>query len=262
MAANSKPSFLFENRFSDGTPTATDTASGDYDVLNIQDGRNYKLHRFLSAGTVYYTIDCGVGIAADTLCIINHNMYRTGGADATVSVEYSSDNFVADVNEALAGFTPDVKAFAKTFTTQSARYWRVKIVSIATTVYAGEVMLGRRVTMQRYPESGFDPDSEKIVAESNKSLGGNPLGSVIKHYEREISMNFRKITPSWITNTFKTFWDTYLKQLKAGFVMWDLTNHADEVYYGKLPDKFTLSMPYDPVRRSLRLKFDTVVEDD
>ena len=118
------PIILYDNRLTDGTPAATDTAAG-YDILNILDLRTYTQWKAASSGTKYITIDCGSAKSADCLAVIGHNLYTAG---ATVSVESSSDN--ATWTQRLAGFTPTSdKAFMKLFVSASARYWRIKIIN-------------------------------------------------------------------------------------------------------------------------------------
>jgi hypothetical protein len=137
----------------------------------------------------------------------------------------------------------------------------VKIVTSAIAVYCGVVLLGEIFTFERYPSGNFDPNPERIVAKSSISKGGNPLGSVIDYFERKISVSFKKLTPSWIKNTFIPVWENHLRQLKPFAWAWDITNHSDEVYYLMLAVNARLSMPYDPVRRSLSLNLKGIVEE-
>ncbi len=87
MAANAKPFILYNNIYTLGTPTATDTAAG-YDVSNIKDYRAFTLWRAASAGTKYLTINAGSAQNFDTLGILGHNFAT---ASATVSVEHSTN---------------------------------------------------------------------------------------------------------------------------------------------------------------------------
>lgn len=196
---------------------------------------------------------------ADAYSVFNHNFLTT---DAAVSLEYSSDNFDTDTNEASASFVfTSNKGYAKAFTSQVANYWRLKIVTASVVPYVGQVMLGSIFTYEKYPRGNFDPQPEKIVAETNKSLAGFPLGTIINYYERMISVSFRLLTPAWVADTFNPEW-LHLRQGLPVVWIWDITNHPTEVYYGSVPAKFTRKMPYDPVFRSLNLKLDTIVEED
>src|SRR4030067_1177984 len=114
-----EPIILADNRFLDGTPTATDTAAG-YDVLFIRDYKTFTSWKGASAGTKYLTVDCGTQKSADCVAFVNHN-FGTGAAQICVE---SSDNGT-DWTERITPFavTTD-KAALRTFATASARYWR------------------------------------------------------------------------------------------------------------------------------------------
>ena len=256
-----KPLILYDNRFADATPTATDTGDG-YDVENLTDLRMYTFWKAASAGTKYITVDCGVAASADTLGIIGHNLKTAG---ATVSVEYSSDNFAADINEALAGFQPsDDTALLKKFTTQSARYWRLKIVTASIAPKIAVLCAGVRLDFERTMKaSGFDPFPEKIIAESSKSKEGHLLGSVIRYVETEIKPQWKALTTTWLENSFRPAWDDHLSQLKPFFWAWDIGDHPSEIYFVRIPDNFLLRMPMipgNPAYRSLSLTLRGVKE--
>jgi len=257
MESNAKPKILYGSILEAATLAATDTAAG-YDVNNIIDFRPYTLHKFNASGTKYITADYESAVTVDALGIVGHNL---GTAEATVSVEYSSDNFSADVNEALAGFQPaNDRALLKEFTPAEAQYWRIKIVTAATAAQIGVALLGEVLTFERWLSSGFDPDALKIVASSETSKTGNMLGATLSYVTRNIAMSFQNITPGWISDTFKAAWDAHLELLKPFLLAWEITNHADEVYFVRIPENFALKMPYNPVRRSLTLTMTGVKE--
>jgi hypothetical protein len=250
-----KPILLYDNRFIDGTITATDTAA-DYDVNNIKDLRAYTFWKAASAGTKYLTVDCGSEKSADSLGIIGHNLFTAG---AMLSVESSSDGSV--YTERLAAFTPSSdKTVLKTFSSVSARYWRIKIVTATVAPQLAVVMLGQRITFERYLQAPFDPAPEKIEGDSQRSKTGNLLGSVVYYHSMKISADFKNVTPAWIRDTFKPAWDGHLSLLKPFFFAWDPESHPDEVFFVKVPENFELRLPYEGVRRSLRLEFEGVKE--
>jgi len=252
---NAYPLILAENIFLLGDPTATDTETG-YDVANIVDYRTHNFWKGASAGTKYITIDCLTAVTADALGIVGHNLYT---ADADISVESSPDN--STWTERLAAFAPaSDKALMKTFTIASARYWRIKIVTASVAARIAVIFLGNRFEFPRYITGSFDPYPEEISAVTARSKTGNLLGSILDVIMCKISVQFTKMTESWVNNTFRPLWDTYLSQLQPFFWAWDVVNHPTEVYYGKIPDDFTLSTPYDPWRRTVTLKIETVKE--
>src|SRR3990172_13178688 len=119
-----EPIILADNRFLDGTSTATDTAAG-YNVLFIRDYKTFTSWKAASVGTKYLSIDCGTQKSADCIAFAGHN-FGTGAA--LVSVE-SSDNGT-DWTERITPFSVTTdKAALRTFASASARYWRTKIAS-------------------------------------------------------------------------------------------------------------------------------------
>lgn len=258
MASNAKPLILgHDNRLLDGSPAATDTASG-YNVANITDLRPYTFWKAASAGTKYITVNCVSAQSADSLGIIGHNLYT---ADADVSVEHSPDG--TNWTECLAAFTPaSDKAVLKTFTTAEKQYWRIKIVTATIAPRIGVLVLGERMDFERYPISGFDPAPETLNAVSARSKAGHLIGAVLQNIGIETSISFRQLTTTWVENTFRAVWDSHLSQLKPFFFSWDITNHATEIYFFNIPSDFTLSMPFDPYRRYLSLTMEGIKEID
>jgi hypothetical protein len=195
---------------------------------------------------------------ADSLAIIGHNF---AAAAATVSVEMSNDN--AAWTERLAGFTVSTdKALLKTFASVAARYWRLKIVTAAIAPRMAILMIGSRLDFERYAAGEWLGPQESIVAESIRSETGNLLGSTLKYTGLSFDLSFRFLTLTWAESTFKSAWDDYLSLLKPFFFAPDVTNHATEVYFVKIPDNFKLRMPHTSggTRRNLDLTFEGLKE--
>ncbi|MDD5774358.1 MAG: hypothetical protein PHS64_00270 [Candidatus Omnitrophica bacterium] len=258
MAANAYPLILYDNVFDDATPTATSTDTG-YSVSNVIDWRPFTFWQEASVGTRYITINCGSAKAADTLAICGHNLCT---ANATVSLEYSTDNFAADVHEAIAGFVPTSDyAILKTFASVSKQYWRLKTVTAgATKAKIAILCVGARMDFTRYPYGDFDPCPEKLNHISGRSDAGYLLGVYQKNIGISIDVSFKNILPSWIESYFRPAWDAHLSLCKPFFWAWDITNHSSEVYLVNVPANFTLNTPFDPFRRSLKLKFEGIKE--
>src|SRR3989304_9543482 len=81
-----EPIILADNRFLDGTPTATDTATG-YNVLFIRDYKTFTSWKAASVGTKYLTVDCATAKSADCIAFVGDN-FGTGAAQ--ISVEASA----------------------------------------------------------------------------------------------------------------------------------------------------------------------------
>lgn len=260
MTTYAKPMILAENLFELGTPTATDTdADTQYDALNIMDRRTYTYWLAASAGTKYLTIDCGTVQDADTLAIIGHNLYT---ANATVSVEWSADG--ASWTEALAGFVPTSDgALLKTFTTATKRYWRIKVVTASIAAKIAVAFIGARVDFPKsWPAAEFDPWTQQVVAQSTRSKTGNLLGNVLQYVGTRTTLSLKYLDATWIDGTFRPLWNTYLSQLYPVFFAWELTNHATEVHFVKIPDDYELVMPFSGRAnlRNLELELEGVKE--
>lgn len=225
------PIILYDSRFMDGTPTATDTAAG-FSVLNIKDYRTYTFWKAASSGTKYITIDCAGAKSANCLAIIAHNLYTAG---ATVSVESSPDNSNWTVR--LAEFTPaSDKALLKIFTDASAPYWRIKIVTASMAAQIGVVFLGARMDFPYPPDAPYIPYTEGIEAETSIGKTGHILGSTIKFKPLELTARFSNLTRTWVLNTFKVFWDTHASDLKPFFYAWDIDAYPDMVFFVAVDD--------------------------
>jgi len=89
--ATAKPKFLHDNRLDDGTPVASSTAAGNFNVLNLRDWRPFTWWK-PTALPATVDEDSGVARAADYALIYGHDLH-----DAQVAVEIrgSTDNFAA-----------------------------------------------------------------------------------------------------------------------------------------------------------------------
>ena len=250
MAANAKPFILYDNRFADADPTATDTET-DYDVLNLIDWRNYTFWQADSLGTKYVKVNCGSAKSVDTLAIGGHNFFTSS---ATVSLESSTND--SSWTERLAGFTvlsDDV--IVKTLASASAQYWRLKIVTAAIAAKMGILAAGVRLDFEKYLNLNFDPDHQEIVADTEISKAGFLLGTTVRYYPRSINVSFKNLTAAWCKNTFYPAWVNHLSLMKPFFFAWDITNHPLEAYLVRLKDGSRLAMPYSPMLRTLNLDF-------
>lgn len=251
-----KPCILYDNRLNDGFVSANDTGAGN--VANLKDLRTYTYWEGSGVSVHYVTVNCGSPVAADGLGIIGHNFASIG---AVISVECSSDNFASDITVALAGFVPSSdKALFKKFTSQTKRYWRLKMSGMSAAPRMAGLMIGARLEFPAYLHGGFDPSPEQVVSRSKRSKTGNFLGSVVDYQLISISAKWDRLTDDWINNTFQPAWDLHLSALKPFLWVFDPGSHPDDVYYVKVPDNFTLKSPYDSVRRTLALQMEGVKE--
>ena len=228
------PVILADNRFSDGTPTATDTAAG-YSVLNIRDLKTFTAWRAASSGTKYLsTGDLGAAMSADAIGIQTHNL---GTAAAQISVESSANG--SDWTERLAAFSPTTdKAILKPFTITSAQYWRVKVVTGSLAAQIAVCLLGVRITFPVPPEGPYVPASEGIESDSAISKTGVLLGTVVRYRPVKISPSWKYLTRAWIETYMVPFWDSYASSLAPFIWAWDLDAYPDDVRFVRMDDGY------------------------
>lgn len=232
------PIILADNRFRDATPTATDTATG-YDVAAIADERTYTFWQAAAAGIKYLTVNCGSSKAANAVAVIGHNLYTAGVA---LSVEYSSNG--SDWSEALAGATPTTDgAFLRTFTEQTAQYWRVKLASGSAAPRVAQIVLGQRITVPWPPDGPYTPYTETVEAETTLGKTGHILGSLVHFKPLAIAPRWREIDRTWTFGTFQAFWDGHASLLRPFFWAWDLEVFPAHVFYVALAQRGKWATP-------------------
>jgi hypothetical protein len=221
------PSILYDNLFLLGTPVATDTAAG-YNVLNVTDLKDHTFWKAASSGIKYITIDCGSAKSADCLGLYAHNL-DSAQANGSVSVESSINN--TDWTQRLAPFIPQAGASVKIFTSASARYWRVKIVTASVAAQIGVILLGVRLNMEYPQEAPVSYLNEGIKGLTEESVAGNFLGAVLENFPINLSANFKNFTSAWYNASFLPFWNNHAKRLKPFFYCHDLDNYPNDNYF-------------------------------
>ena len=233
------PIILYDNRLTDGTLVATDTETG-YDVLNLIDLRPYTFWKAASHGTKYITVDCGAAKSADCLAIIGHNLYTAG---ATVSIESSPDNSSWTVR--LAGFTPTSdKAVLKTFTSASAQYWRIKIVTAAVAAYMAVALLGVKIQFEYPPETPYTPYAETAAADVERSKNGHILGVSTYNPVLNLQAQFGLVSRTWLDAYYIPFWQNHARLFKPFFFVWDLDTYSADVFFVSIGDDASLETPF------------------
>ena len=213
-------------------------SSGDYDVdyiYNMLETNSWKAADTTSP--VYLTLDLGVGNTADAdyIAIIGHNLNTIG---ATVTLQYSTDDFAADVNDAFTGEAPSADTvYLKEFTAPGAkRYWRLKISGTLSAVPYLAICVWGLTTELDYATASFDPYAENVKAAVGLSQGGYVTGIHEKHTERSMSLRFSD-ADSTLYNKVKAWWDT--SGLKNFFVAWETANNPSEAYLMRPGTSFT-----------------------
>ena len=271
------PMIFWDNMFAQGTPTATDTASG-YDIVNVADYRPYTYWYGASAGTKY--LYPNVACSFDSLFIMGHNLSTAG---AIISVEYSLDN-ATSWTEALAPFTPDDDtAIFKTFTkirnvgdylvdslgdyitdehgdyiaSATAKYARIKIDNCSVAPYCAIAMVGERMT---FPCGLLNPGGNTvtpfeigITADTSLSKTGNILGSVIRYNPVNIEAQFASIDWDWFRSDFWPFWRDHGRLLYPFVYAPDAATFTDDYFWVTIDPDDVYSLPL--LTKALTYKF-------
>lgn len=219
----SLPKILYDNRFDDGTPVASTTASGDYDVLNLRDWRPYTWWQ-PTALPATVTVDCGSAKAADYFLVYGHDLFTQG---ATIELRGSNDNFAADDNLVATKTPTDDNPFMMEFASVSYRYWRIRITG-ATMPSLAIAVPGAVMEIPSYLTPGFDPIGAKVKSSTNTSKQGHPLGKVVDFSEWKQTLNFEVVTWAWLRATWEPAWEAHLRSEPFVFV-WESTSYSDEL---------------------------------
>lgn len=232
--ATDYPKILHENRLDDAAPTATTTAAGNFNVLNLRDFRPYTWWK-PTALPARVTVDCGTPKAVDYWAVYGHDLFTQG---CTIELRGSTDNFVTS-NVVVDGLTPtNNKAFARTITSVSYRYWQLSITGGATMPSLAIVAMGVLLDMPSYMMEGFDPIGRMVVGVANRSMDGHPLGRTVKYEQWQETLKFQLLTWSFLRASFEAAWVAHLRDEPFLFV-WDPIGHPAEIYLVMAKDKFT-----------------------
>lgn len=236
------------------TATTTET-DGDYDVdyiFNMLETNGWKAVD--STDPHYINYDSGGGgEEADYWIISGHNLNTIG---ASIKLQYSTDNFAADINDAFDLFAPtNDRTFFKSFTSPGPkRYWRLKIInhsaapSIRTCIWGEETELD-------YATVGFDPHGQEAKAVTNLSEGGYVTGVHAQYVERRFTLRFTESDAALYT-IVSVWWGGTDQGLKNFFVGWETTNHPTQIWLmrsdGKFRNPYNKSSTYRDITINLK----------
>src|SRR3972149_6831962 len=146
--------------------TASSTATGDYNASYLYNWLEVNSWKAANAtAPMYITYDAGAGNTkqADYLAILGHNLKAVG---ATIVLQYSTDNFASDINDAFTAFAPSAETvILKEFTNPGAkRYWRLKITgTLSAAPYITLCVWGNKTELD-YATASFDPYQQEVKA--------------------------------------------------------------------------------------------------
>ncbi len=206
------PVILYNSLIPSATAISVTSEAAGFLKENAYDWLTFDYWKPTAAGTVYYTMDFGAAVTVDCWGVAAHDLGVNG---ASIQLQYSTDNFGADVNDFAAAISPSAsKPRLQTGTSQSKRYWRYKIVSASAASKIGVLMLGQRLLMNAPLDAGFKPDHLAQLYEPtiNQSDEATILGSSRRKKLTDGSMTFDLLEPSWV----RANWDPFVRHVEQG----------------------------------------------
>ena len=227
MASDAKPIIAWDNKVAGATITAATEATG-FPVENTQDWRAYLRWEGTGSAEAWIKIDAGVGNTFTATCLgfAGHNLNTIGATN--VVLQYSNND--AAWTNCHTPFTPsDDTAQFVAFSTQTHRYFRLLIpTGYSAPPEIGIWFVGIYTQFEEYPLPGFDPDGRKIVAENAINQEGYLLGIAKKYIQRELPMPMGELGRTWVETNLEPMIDTHFP--KPVFLVWDITNHPEDVF--------------------------------
>ena len=216
---------LHDNVIEGITPTATNEVTG-FEGVNVNNWLLYNSWKPGATGTVGVVFDLGSPKAVDTFCIYGHNL-NTEGCDLRLS--YSDDDITYP--DAVAAFTvADDGVIFKPFTTQSKRYWRVRIQNCTVDALISVVAIGTATVLPSDMYDGFRPPLRGKVKNINSlSVNGTFLGRSIQPVPLDIVITQKNASQAFVRGD----WNDFLAHAQSlpFFFSWDETNYPDETVY-------------------------------
>lgn len=237
MATWNKVRFFYDTMLgaAGSTLTATSAAPG-CEAANIHNMIETNMWRASSLADPHYiTFDAGAGgvASADYLVVYGHNLAACG---ATVVLQYSADNFAADINDAFVPEAPAAdRLYLKEFPqTSQYRYWRLRIAGHTAVPYMTICIWGNSAELD-YASASFDPHSQDAKANVNLSYGGYVTGIHTQYVERSMALRFEDADEALYARV-KGWWET--SGLKHLFVAWETANNPDDVFLMRPDTRF------------------------
>lgn len=234
------PMILVDNRFADGVVTATTTEVG-YSAMHLIDWREYTYYRSQGGASEMITVDCGVAKAADSVALAIHNLSRVG---ASVAVECSDDDFVADITVALASEPIlDVGIFFRRFAPQTKQFWRLAITGVSGAIYIAIAVIGVAVVIPEPLMSDYTPQMVEPESAMNISEQGHPLGVMMGIVMARSRWLFDRIYNTWFVANLQPLWNSHFSRRLPAFFVPTYQAHPEDVFLYRVVAESGFSVP-------------------
>lgn len=227
----------YRNILETGTLAVT-TENTSFPKYRLYDRDIGKLFKGASTPANFYiTVDQGAvtSYEVDRLLIpAGHNLNGL-----TIKLQYSTDNFSGDINDALSWTQGNALLIDKSFTAQTKRYWRLNIASPGSAPELAEMFLTKAYMFQRNPNYGLreKPYKKNIVREETAS------GRVrrVKNGEPRKARNYNLTRITAAQRTDLESWESLLDGTKF-FYIEDVNG---TLFFAELMDDLEFSMEHE-----------------
>ena len=191
--------------------TASSTATGDYDAVNLNTDIVEQIWRSGNLATQIVACDAQNPVLVDTLAILNHNFSR--GSSLTLQASNQSDFSVIGINESLQWTDTNIFWISEELPTTSYQYWRIVIddttnsdgfVEMGTVIFGSseifqgefivdDINFGYRDFVDKVNTEGFTNVSNSRSLKKTLGLEFSSLNSFKGNYEiiRDLVTTYR-----------------------------------------------------------------------
>lgn len=223
------PIFCYDNLLETGTVTASSEATG-FAKENAYDWLAYDWWKPTATGFSYLTVDCGTAKPCDYLALHAHDLFTNG---SSITLQYSTDDFVADINDAFAAFIPASDGpMVKTFPQLNVRYYRLRILA-PNISSIGIAAFGAMLQLPTGVLTGFTPPTLMYDNEvtNHRSNGGAYIGRSVRRRggKKGIPLRFGDVSAAWVRADWAAFLDH--AEVKPFFFSWNQETYPDEAVF-------------------------------
>jgi hypothetical protein len=228
----SNPIFGAHSRLDLDTITATPVENPAFPRVNLKDDRLYTVFKPNAAATIVDLVtDALVPVPVDYFMAVAHDFFNPasdGLGPLTVTFASSPDNIV--YTTIFTVLVADNKIIARAFAAVTERYFRLRLTrGVAFIPTIGELQWGVRVEVPFGVMVGFDPQSESINANVQRSQTGQFLGAVRTFSSRQAELKFPLLTDAFVRSAvapggFQDFWDNHACKMKPFLFAWSPGN--------------------------------------
>ncbi len=173
-------------------------------------------------------IELSSNVDIDTLVIGNHDLF-TAGADVTLN--WHPTNAFASPNP-IVSFTPtDDENQYQRFSVQNRQFLELVFDNTASQFSIGQIMLTEALEMERRPIDGFSMLHQIARLETLTTKKGQYIAAVLEWVNRGLLLDFEDLSNDFVFGDLKSYIDNSFLLGRPVFLIPDLTNFAEFIFY-------------------------------